>query len=118
MEQDGGMVGREGPSPARTERDDCGEPGLLPGPVAAPRGPRPGERSWRLYAPPAGRPTKEGGVMRAEMYGQNMRLSPAARAHVERRVRCALGRLAVRVGRVRVGLSKPAGRRGAAKQCR
>jgi hypothetical protein len=56
--------------------------------------------------------------MRAELYGHNVRLSPAARAHVERRVRFALGRLAVRVGRVRVGFSKPAGRRRAARQCR
>ncbi len=56
--------------------------------------------------------------MRAEMYGQNVRLSPAARAHVERRVRFALGRLAVRVGRVRVGFTKPSARRRAARQCR
>jgi hypothetical protein len=56
--------------------------------------------------------------MRAEMYGQNVRLSPAARASVERRLRFALGRLAVRVVRVRVGFTKQAGRRRAARQCR
>jgi hypothetical protein len=56
--------------------------------------------------------------MRSEMYGHNVRLTPAARAKVERRMQFALGRLAVRVGRVRVGFSKPAGRRGTAKQCR
>jgi len=58
------------------------------------------------------------GVVCAEMCGHGVRLSPVARAHVRRRLRFALGRLAPRVRRVRVVFAQPAGRRRAVRECR
>jgi hypothetical protein len=50
--------------------------------------------------------------MRLELYGQNVRLSEAARARVERRLAFALGRLEGRISRVQVTLADLNGPRG------
>ena len=50
--------------------------------------------------------------MRLEMYGHNIGLSEAVRAHIASRVEFALGRLAARITRVRILLADLNGPRG------